>query len=73
MILVSFIEREQNYLIWSFQWMTFDTEYFCPLINFFNLSTPMSDQDRISPYNMKYNYINQITDENREKYQFEDN
>ena len=32
----------------------------------------MSDQDRISPYNfMKYN-INQITDENREKYQFED-
>ena len=52
--------------------MTFDTEYFCPLINFFNLSTPMSDQDRISPYNMKYN-INQITDENREKYQFEDN
>ena len=32
----------------------------------------MSDQDRISPHNMKYN-INQITDENREKYQFEDN
>ena len=39
---------------------------------FLNLSTPMSDQDRISPYSMKYN-IKQVTDENREKYQFEDN
>ena len=28
----------------------------------------MSDQDRISPYN-----INQISDENKEKYQFGDN
>ena len=28
----------------------------------------MSDQDRISPYN-----INQISDENTEKYQFGDN
>ena len=28
----------------------------------------MSDQDRISPYN-----INQIRDENKGKYQFEDN
>ena len=32
----------------------------------------MSDQERISPYNRKYN-INQITDVNREKYQFEEN
>ena len=30
--------------------------------------THMSDQDRISPYN-----INQISDENKEKYQFGDN
>ena len=29
--------------------------------------TPMSDQDRISPYNI------QISDENKEKYQFGDN
>ena len=28
----------------------------------------MNDQDRISPYN-----INQISDENKEKYQFGDN
>ena len=33
-----------------------------------NPLTPMSDQDRISPYN-----INQISDENKEKYQFGDN
>ena len=40
-----------------------------PLKNFsLNPLTPMSDQDRISPYN-----INQISDENKEKYQFGDN
>ena len=33
-----------------------------------NLLTPMSDQDRISPYN-----INKISDKNKEKYQFGDN
>ena len=33
-----------------------------------NPSTPMSDQDRIFPYN-----INQISDENEDKYKFEDN
>ena len=32
----------------------------------------MSDQDRISPYNVNKN-INQIGDENKEKYQFGDN
>ena len=32
----------------------------------------MSDQDRISPYNIKYN-INQLSDENKEIYQFGDN
>ena len=32
------------------------------------LLTPMSNQDRISPYN-----INQISDKNKEKYQFGDN
>ena len=32
----------------------------------------MSDQDRISPYDIKYS-INQIRDENKEKYQFGDN
>ena len=32
-----------------------------------NPLTPASDQDRISPYN-----INQISDENKEKYQFQD-
>ena len=32
----------------------------------------MSDQDIISPYQYQYN-INQINDENKEKYQFEDN
>ena len=45
----------------------------------FNPLTPMSDQDRISPYNIntisiQYQYnINQINDENEEKYQFGDN
>ena len=33
-----------------------------------NPSTPKSDQDIISPYN-----INQISDENKEKYQFGNN
>ena len=32
----------------------------------------MSDQDRISPYNNLYK-INQMSDENKEKYQFGDN
>ena len=32
----------------------------------------MSDQVRISPYDIKYN-INQISDENNEIYQFGDN
>ena len=32
----------------------------------------MSDQVRISPYDIKYN-INQISDENKEIYQFGDN
>ena len=32
----------------------------------------MSDQDRISPYNIKYN-INQLSDENKEIYKFGDN
>ena len=35
-----------------------------------NPLTPMSDQDRISPYNIN---INQISDENKEKYHFRDN
>ena len=30
----------------------------------------MSDQDRISPYKYQYN-INQISDENKDKYKFE--
>ena len=34
----------------------------------FNPLTPTSDQDRISPYNLK-----QTSDENKEKYQFGDN
>ena len=33
---------------------------------------PMSDQDSISPLQHQYN-INQISDENKEKYQFGDN
>ena len=33
-----------------------------------NPLTPMSDQDRIAPYQ----YINQACDENEEKYQFKD-
>ena len=33
----------------------------------FNLLSPMSDQDRISPYNIK-----QTSDENKEKYQLGD-
>ena len=37
-----------------------------------NPLTPMSNQDRISPYNIRYN-INQISSENKEKYQFGDN
>ena len=32
----------------------------------------MIDQDRISPYNIKYN-INQPSDENKEIYKFGDN
>ena len=32
----------------------------------------MTDQDRISPYNIKYN-INQLSDENKEIYKFGDN
>ena len=36
-----------------------------------NPLTPMSDQNRVSPYNT--NNINQISDENKEKYQFGDN
>ena len=32
----------------------------------------MNDQDRISPYDIKYN-INQINDENKEIYQYGDN
>ena len=35
-----------------------------------NPLTPMSDQDRISPYNIN---INQIGDENEEKYEFGNN
>ena len=35
---------------------------------FLNPLTPMSNRIKISPYN-----INQISDENKEKYQFEDN
>ena len=35
--------------------------------------TSMSDQDRISPYNINNYDINQISDENKEKYQFGDN
>ena len=35
--------------------------------NGFKPLTPMSDQDRISPY------VNQTSDENKEKYQFGDN
>ena len=31
----------------------------------------MIDQDRISPYNIKY-YINQLSDENKEIYKFGD-
>ena len=41
-------------------------------ISVFNPLTPISDQDRISPYYYHYN-INQISDENKEKYQFGDN
>ena len=33
----------------------------------------MSDQDRISPHNNYQYNINQISDENKEKYQFGDN
>ena len=32
----------------------------------------MTDQDRLSRYNIKYN-INHMSDENEEKYQFGDN
>ena len=42
--------------------------YFENNIFLFNPLTPISDQDRISPYN-----INQMSDENKEKYQFGDN
>ena len=37
-----------------------------------NTLTPMSDQDRVSPYNFNKNF-NQISVENKEKYQFGDN
>ena len=46
---------------------TYNKKYDCCKI-FLNPLTPMSDQDRISPYN-----INQIRDETKEKYQFGDN
>ena len=39
-------------------------------LSLFDPLTPTSDQDRISP--CQYN-INQISDENKEKYQFEEN
>ena len=39
----------------------------------FNPLTPMSDQDKISPHNINTIYINQISDGNKEKYQFRDN
>ena len=42
--------------------------YYLIIGKLFNPLTPISDQDRISPYN-----INQIGDENKEKYQFGDN
>ena len=42
------------------------------IIMSFNPFTPMRNQDRISPYNCQYN-INQISDENQEKYKFGDN
>ena len=38
----------------------------------FNPFTPMRYQDRISPYNCQYD-INQMSDENYEKYKFGDN
>ena len=37
------------------------------------LLTPLSDQDIISPYSIYQYNINQISDENKEKYQFGDN
>ena len=37
-----------------------------------NPLTPMSDQDRISPIHYIIYNINQISDENKEKYQFRD-
>ena len=38
-----------------------------------NPLTPMSDQDRTSPYNININInVNQTSDENTEKYQFGD-
>ena len=40
---------------------------YSPVTEYLNLLTPMSDQDRISPYN-----ITQISDENKEKYQLGD-
>ena len=39
----------------------------------FNPLTPISDQDKISPHNINTIYINQISDGNKEKYQFRDN
>ena len=36
------------------------------------LLTPMSDQDKISPYNIQY-AINHQSDENKKKFQFGDN
>ena len=38
----------------------------------FNPVTSMSDQDKIFPFQYQY-HVNQISDENKEKYQFEDN
>ena len=42
-------------------------------LKLFNPLTPMSDQDRIFPDNVNTIYINQRSDENKEKYQFWDN
>ena len=42
------------------------------IIIIINPLTPMSDQDRISPHNINTKN-NQISDENKEKYQFGDN
>ena len=46
------------------------------MVWYFNPLTPMSDQDRISPYNINtisIQYQPEVSDENKEKYQFGDN